>query len=48
MNRIAAWEATLPTCADDQAGQLTRRWMEGMIRYWRRRAEKLEEQLRGS
>jgi transcriptional regulator with XRE-family HTH domain len=48
MNRIAAWEATLPTCPDDQAGQLTRRWMEGMIRHWRQRAEKLQEQLRGS
>jgi transcriptional regulator with XRE-family HTH domain len=45
-SRIAEWEATVPTCRDDYAGKMTRRWMEGMIRHWRDKAEELEEQLR--
>jgi transcriptional regulator with XRE-family HTH domain len=45
-NRIADWEATVPTCTDDKIGQVTRRWMEGMIRHWQKQKEELARRLR--
>jgi hypothetical protein len=44
--RIAAWEKELPPPSDDLAKQMTRRWMEGMIRHWREQSLKMEERLR--
>jgi len=44
-NRIADWAATLPNCNDDDAGKVTRRWMEGLIRHWQEQARKLDERL---
>jgi transcriptional regulator with XRE-family HTH domain len=44
-NRIAEWEAMLPTCGDDPAGQATRRWLAGMIRHWQTQVQKMEERL---
>jgi hypothetical protein len=43
--RIERWEAELPNCENDRARELTRRWMEGMIRHWRNQARELEERL---
>jgi transcriptional regulator with XRE-family HTH domain len=47
-NRIAEWQACLPTISDaDEAGRITRRWLEGMIRHWQEQAKALEQKLGG-
>jgi hypothetical protein len=45
-NRIADWQKTLQTCREDPAGQVTRRWMEGLIHHWQEKAQNLEKRLR--
>jgi transcriptional regulator with XRE-family HTH domain len=44
-NRIAAWEKDLPPSSHDRVKQVTRRWMEGMMRHWQEQAQNLEERL---
>src|SRR5262249_24113291 len=36
---IKEWEATAETCGNDLAQQITRRWMEGMIRHKKKQAQ---------
>src|SRR5262249_62050017 len=43
--RIADWEKMLPTCSEDPVGQVTRRWMKGLIGHWKKKAQELEERL---
>jgi hypothetical protein len=43
--RIADWEKVAPTCPPDGAGQVTRKWMDGMMRHWREQAQEFEQQL---
>lgn len=44
-NRIAEWEKILPTCGEDEVGQVTRCWMKGLIGHWKKKAQELEERL---
>jgi transcriptional regulator with XRE-family HTH domain len=44
--RIAEWKEVIPACTEDYAGQVTRRWMEGMIRHWNKQAQDLETRLK--
>lgn len=45
-SRIAVWEKDLLPPSHDRVEQVTRRWMEGMIRHWQEQAQNLEERLR--
>ena len=45
-SRIAAWEKETPSCDSDAADEYMRRWMDGMIRHWRKQAEQLAQRLR--
>lgn len=45
-SRIAAWQKDLPPPSPDRVEQVTRRWMQGMIRHWQEQAQILEEGLR--